>query len=116
MTYRTTWRPSPRQLRRQRNKALLILRDQEREAQRLKKKELRKLKPKALHAALVKRKELFTDEEMAEECGCSVEELLAFETQFLDDKRRKWLKTLGFTLLCIRERRDTTIDDSKDLW
>lgn len=119
-TYRTTWRPSPRQLRRQRNKALLKQQDeikrQEQQERRLREQEARKLKPKALHEALVRRQELFTDEEMAEECACSVEQLLALEDQFLDDTRRKYLDTLGFALLCVRKRKVMAQDLSSELW
>jgi gamma-glutamyl phosphate reductase len=120
MTYRSTWRDVNRAKKRNRNRALLYqqneLKRQEQEARRIKEQELRKLKPKAVHMALVRRTELFTDEEMAAEVGCTVEELLAFESEFIDDKRRKWLQVLGYSLLCVPQRKVMAQDLSSELW
>lgn len=60
------------------------------------------------HEAIIRRRELFTDEEAAEELGCTVDELLRMEQEFIDPLRRKWMKLLGYACLVVRMRR---IDD-----
>lgn len=58
-----------------------------------------------LAGAVVRRRELWEDEEAAVELGCSVEELRGMEEGFVDGLRARWMKMMGVGLVMVRERK-----------
>lgn len=58
-----------------------------------------------LAGAVVRRRELWEDEEAAAELGCSVEELRGVEEGFVDVLRARWMRMMGVGLLMVRERK-----------
>lgn len=58
-----------------------------------------------LAGAVVRRRELWEDEEAAAELGCSVEELKGIEEGFVDVLRARWMRMMGVGLVMVRERR-----------
>lgn len=79
--------------------------------------ELRKDVPYAAHEALIRRRELFTDEEASEELGCTMEELLALEKDFLGELRRKWLRLGGWCVKILKDKRmEGVVREEWDAW